>query len=284
MIKKFLKRKFKPNRFRKVNRFRNSNKFKRLYKFSQFRLIPKKRLRKTFSVGALFPVSRFLSKKLILPPKLDQYRLETKTPLQSQLLTFAQEHKLVKILGHMDAPYQLNMDKHKFARYSAQILDSSHSAREAGPGFWLSFDSKIQLALPLGFFFMTNNPRWDYLASINRHSWINYAYLIKDSFKLKVANFSVWEDINFYISSRKDFFQAFDEFAYNSTRPKFKYRYIPKLSKVSAYVSGYHHFFDFYDWRKRTTLLWVSNDSFYTPSFYINSYEKVNILSPRIFF
>lgn len=105
MIKKFLMRKFKKNRFRKYNKFRNSMKFKRLYKFSQFRLTVKRSVRRKFPGGMLFQSPQFSRKNITVLPKLDSYRAEIKTPLQTELLTFAQEYKLFKILGHMDAPY-----------------------------------------------------------------------------------------------------------------------------------------------------------------------------------
>lgn len=41
---------------------------------------------------------------------------------------------------------------------------------------------KKNLSVPFGFFYNTNNPRWDFMASVNTDSWRRYVYLIKDSF------------------------------------------------------------------------------------------------------
>ena len=56
------------------------------------------------------------------------------------------------------------------------------------------------MALPFNFFYFTNKLRKNYYASINKYSWKNYSYLIKNSLnKFPNISYSTYFD-NLYIS------------------------------------------------------------------------------------
>jgi len=118
---------------------------------------------------------------------------------------------------------------------------------------------KKNIAVPFNFFYKPNVLRSNYLATINNTSWLNYAYLVKNSYTSKFKEiknqFNLRDVTSFYHKDKELLFAELSDFSFELQRKKYELHRPTGLSNIDIdfSVSTYIYDFDFSynDLRKR---------------------------------
>lgn len=137
---------------------------------------------------------------------------------------------------------------------------------------------KRNIAIPLGFYFVSNVLRSDSSRIINNVSWKKYAYLVQKtlsaSFIKKSADFL--QKFSLYTSKSHLFTLKLSDFCLNVR----KLPYIQKTRGTSAFdldssISTYNSKFFNLDYKSRSQFFWIANSNNYlSPEFLLQSFEK----------
>ncbi len=137
---------------------------------------------------------------------------------------------------------------------------------------------KRNIAIPLGYYFVSNILRSDSSRIINNVSWKKYAYLVQKtlspSFIGKSDDFL--QKFSLYTSKSNLFTFRLSDFCLNVRKLPYINRTIGTSSfDLDSSISTYNSKFFHLDYRSRSQFFWIANSNNYlSPEFLLQSFEK----------